>query len=470
MNTDEQLFNQAVAFQRAGQKAEAHAILTDLNRKNPNNGYVWGTLGVVESSLGRIAEALEAMKNAYALDPATEIWKQELGMLLVVVGDLDGAESLTRGPSISSAIIKAKVLEAKGKYSEATEILEAVISEPPPGIYDGRALPVESQLSVAKMLYAQCCRRLGDPLKGIYVLSRPNVVPSTPPHMLGETLLQNCGLLFERGHCFDAMGEYAAAWDCFLAANRSQNVLFDRESFKGQMRRVMEGPIGQTHTGKGGERLIFIVGIPRSGTSLTEQILGRHSQVTPMGERDAMFIMGKKLDARGWPDLSPEEIEEFANLYMEGCPEEGYVTDKMPGNWYHTGLIRQIFPKAQIVHCIRDAQDCLVSCFMQLFSHMGMSFTNSFEGLSLYYELWKSYEVGGLELSYEELVSHPDAAIPQLLEGLGLPFEEACLQPHKATRHVATASYAQVKQPIHSRSIGRGAPYAKYLPFKKETP
>jgi tetratricopeptide (TPR) repeat protein len=410
--------------------------------------------------------AKESLRKAYNLDPSTGMWKQELGFILIAEGTHKEVESMCEDSSLPSKLLMAKLLEAKGEYALALETLEEVIANPPKGVYDGRAVPVEAQLAKAKYIYAQCARRAGDPLKGISMLGRPNVIRSTPPHLVNDAITDNLETLFEKGHCYDAAGDYAAAWDCFLAGNRFQKLPFDAVSYKERIRSVLEAP--HTQAGVGGERLIFIVGIPRSGTSLVEQILGRHSQVTPMGERQEVPLIADQLGKRGWPDLEASEIAKFSDYYLKDCPSEGFITDKMPDNWYHASLIRQLFPQAQIVHCLRNPEDCLVSCFMQMFSGAGMAWANSLEGLSTYYELWESCEVGGVEVHYEELVSHPDDGIRTLLESLKLPFEEGCLHPEGSSRYVPTASYAQVKEPIHSRSVGRGANYAKYLPLKRE--
>lgn len=459
--TDEELFNHAVALQRSNRREEAADILRGLCDRNPENGYLWGTLGLFENSIGHNIQALDALRLAYRLDPITEIWKQELGFLLISEGLLQEVEPLCEGSSLSSTILHAKLCESRGEYAEAMKRLERAISHPPSGVYDGRAIPVEAQLAKAKAIYAQCARRQGEPLKGIYMLSRPNVVPSTPDVLINDVISENIETLFEKGHCFDAAGYYDAAWDCFLAANRVQNLPFNAHEYKGRIRRVMEAP--RTRSGSAGERLIFIVGIPRSGTSLVEQILGEHSQVTAMGERNEMHFIANQLEQRGWPDLTEAEIEDFALYYLRDCPSEGFVTDKMPDNWYQVGLIRQLFPKAQIVHCIRQPEDCLMSCFMQMFSNAGMAWTNSIEGLKTYYELWESFTVGGLEVHYEKLTSNPEDYVRGLLDSLGLPFEESCLSPEKSSRHVSTASYAQVREPIHSKSVGRGTNYQRFF-------
>ena len=459
--SDEQLFNHAIYLHREGRRNEALETLLDLSRRNPDNGYIWGTLGMVWSSVGKIPQAVEAFEKAVRLDPTTEIWRQELGYILIQEGKFTEVEKYCNGSSFSSKLMRAKLWEVQGEDEQALEILEGVIDDPPSGVYDGRALPIEAHLAKAKCIYARCARRRGKSLDGLKMLARPNVIPSTPQHLVQDSLTDNLEVLYEKGYCYDALGEYDAAWSCFLAANQLQNSSFEPEVYKGRIRRGIESP--RSHQGtRGGSNLIFIVGIPRSGTSLVEQILSRHPQVTPMGERTEIAFISHELDAKGWPDLEPSQIDDYADSYLENCPE-GVMTDKMPDNWYNVGLIRQMFPEAKVVHCIRDPQDCLVSCFMQMFGHSGMGWSNSLEGLQTYFNLWKESEVGGLEVHYEELVSRPEEAIRALLEDLDLPYDERCLSPEGSGRHVATASYAQVKEPIHQRSIGRGAHYERHL-------
>lgn len=463
---DEQLFNQAVDYQQQGRNGEALDILLGLSKRHTENGYVHGTLGLVYSSLGRIPDSIESFKRGVVFDPLTKMWQVNLARMLIQNGNLQEALQYAEGESLSDRLTHAKVLEAQAKYREAVEVLDKALATLPRGNYEGRTIPVEADLSYLKMLYSQCCRRLGEPQRALNMLSRPNVIPSTPRSLLSPSLTPSFAVLFEKGMCFDLLGDYPAAWDCFLAANRAMALPYEREVFSGFLERAIKAP--RTHKREhGGSRLIFIVGIPRSGTSLLEQALSRHSQITAMGERPNMLQVSRRLDREGWPDLSPSQLEDLAREYLEECPTEGYVTDKLPDNWWHVDLIRQIFPEATILHCIRDPQDCLTSCFMQMFGHAGMGWAASLEGLQAYYDLWKDFDVGGFDVHYEDLVSDPPKIIRGVLKEVSLPFEDSCTRPHESDRYVSTASYAQVREPIHTKSIGRGANYEKWLPIKK---
>ena len=461
-----QIFDRAIAISKEGRTQEALDILTTLTQEVPDNGYVWGTRAIHLVTLGRCAEGISDYLKAIRLDPQTEIWREELAMLYIREGGISQAMGLVEEGTLGGAVITARVKEAEGKDKEALHIIENALAHLPlEGVYDGRAIPVEVHLAKLKEIYAVLSRRSSQPQKALDMLARPNLIPSTPPHLVHSVVTPNFNLLFERGHAFDLLGDYAAAWDCFVAANLLQGVPFDP--------RELDGRVGMPNRRKSnvgtrsGANLIFIVGIPRSGTSLLEQVLSQHSQVTAMGERGDFAQLAHDLRGRGQPDLGVGEIDQFAASYLEGWPETGFLTDKMPGNWYHLDLIRQVFPSAKIIHCVRDPQDCLVSCFKQRFSSNGLSWSSSPKGIQQYYGLWEKASIEEFEVQYESLVQTPEKVIGGVLDFLTLPFEEGCLTPEKSHRLISTASYAQVRQPIHPRSVGKGYNYAKWLPIKK---
>ena len=362
--------------------------------------------------------------------------------------------------------IQARVLEVQGKCEEALDVIEDALANIPEGVYDGRAIPVEVHLAKLKELYAVTCRRLEKPREALEMLSRPNVTTSTPAHLIAGAVSPNFNALFERGHAFELLENYAAAWDCFLGANLTQALPFDPEELERRIKGPQKAPSTNTST-RSGSNLIFIVGIPRSGTSLLEQILGRHSKVTPMGERGDFIEFSHDLSGRGWPDIEVSQLDRLADSYLSRCPEGEIFTDKMPGNWYQLKLIKQVFPDAKVIHCVRDPQDCLLSCFKQRFSQNGLSWAASPEGIIQYYRLWEEVGVDEFEVQYETLVENPEGEIRRILSFLEIPFEESCLSPEASDRFVATASYAQVKKPIHTKSIGVGHNYKKWLPIKK---
>lgn len=441
---------------QSGNRDGAYQYFQAMLKRYQDNGYLWGVMGMVASSVGRIDEARECYKNSVLLDPKSDIWREQYAFSLVGLGKFEEVEKILEGiNTIGSNVVRAQVREVAGLLKEAITFCEKAVeqaSEVEEVVLDGRKLPPAYFDRKAKVIKAKCLRRMGEYQKGLDTL---------------QGLAWSPELAHELGMLHDKLGNYAEAWGHFSEVNK-QGLVYNRDKFK--IKRELEKKVVRSNTGTlDCSRFIFIVGIPRSGTSLTEQILSMHPEVTAMGERKDLDKIANDLGAAWWPDLSVDQIDQIATIYTKGkhdgpVPEQGYVTDKLPGNWRHTGLIRQMFPGAKIIHCVRNPEDCLASCYMQMFHTIGTSWSNSVEGLKHYYEEWKNTEVDAdVVVRYEELVSSPETEIPSLLESLGLSFHEGCLYPHKSDRHVATASYSQVKKPINTKSIGRGKNYAEFL-------
>jgi tetratricopeptide (TPR) repeat protein len=228
---------------------------------------------------------------------------------------------------------------------------------------------------------------------------------------------------------------------------------------------------------------VFIVGMPRSGSTMTEQIIGGHSKVTSAGEVNyfsvsftAFLEEGPQLVPKrdDWLDLS-KSLGQFAERYMQQISShiEGaeLVTDKWLYNFLKVGLICEVFPQAKIVWCVRDPRDCSVSIYNTHFAK-GHLYTTDFDEIAACYALheevlkyWQKTCPGQFYVqSYEAMVNSPETEVPALLNYCGLPMQEACLNFHQRDNSVLTASMAQVRQPIHSGSVARWRHYESYQP------
>lgn len=240
--------------------------------------------------------------------------------------------------------------------------------------------------------------------------------------------------------------------------------------------------IDKTTKGVAGKRHLTCGGVPRSGSTLVEQVLSAHSEVVAVGEHAGMLEVVRELPATtGGGQRFPECLEkldaglseELARWYLDSLPPAalgaGRVTDKMLGNFLRLGVIAVLLPHARVVHCVRDPVDTCFSCFTQDFAH-GLRFTTDMEHLVSFYrdyrrlmDHWRRVlPLPIFEARYESLVGDPDNSIHRLLEFCGLSREEQCLQPHRARRPVATASAWQARQPIYLSSVGR---WKRYEPF-----
>jgi len=278
---------------------------------------------------------------------------------------------------------------------------------------------------------------------------------------------------FALGEIFDRRGEADAAFARFSAGNEgrkaqmtARDLAFDPESLAAETAAIIEAdPEGASAGAEGNpdERPVFVVGMPRSGTTLVEQILAAHPSVSGAGE--AMSIAA--LDTR----LSDSEMAEATlQTLLKAGGDATRIVDKTPFQFRDLGLIRRLFPKAWIIHCRRDALDTGLSCFMQNFvedypwscdlEHIG-HFINAYERLMGH---WREVLQGGfLEVDYEELTRGPETEIRRLIDFVGLDWDPACLAFHKARRPVLSASNWQVRRPMYASSVGRASRYGAHL-------
>jgi hypothetical protein len=244
--------------------------------------------------------------------------------------------------------------------------------------------------------------------------------------------------------------------------------------------------------GSESQRPIFIIGMPRSGTTLVEQILSSHPLVYGGGELETInhivfneLLKDVKRDdqlpsySKQLERLDQHGAERLCDLYLahisELAGDEPRVTDKMPGNFFHLGLIALLFPQARIIHCRRQPFDLCLSCYFQNFVGPHYYAWN-LENLGRYYQQymrlmdhWRAtLPIALLEVDYEEIVDDQEGVSRRLIDHCGLPWDEGCLDFHQNQRRVETASKWQVRQPIYRRSVDRWKNYEQFLgPLKQ---
>lgn len=277
---------------------------------------------------------------------------------------------------------------------------------------------------------------------------------------------------FELGHLYDAMGEYDKAFEAFEIANAGhvQGKTLHAESmismWTPEMLKAM--PMSSIET----DRPVFIVGMPRSGTTLTEQILAGHPSVDGIGECPLIGQMLRRLTPSS---LTSEHIDSYAQEYLDLLdqrvePGIERVIDKHIGAERTLGLISRLFPRAKVIHCLRDPLDSCLSSYFQNFG-VNVPYSRDLGGLGRQYVAHRQvmdhwYEVLDLEIlpsSYEELVVDIEPRAKQLVAHVGLEFDEGCLRFHESRKHVATASSVQVRQPIYQTSKQRWRNYQSHL-------
>jgi len=301
-------------------------------------------------------------------------------------------------------------------------------------------------------------------------------------------------LLFAWGQALDARGDYAGAADQLRDANRLGSSLArgDRrfqpellERFADDTIRAFDPAFFARTAGAGLDtrRPVFIVGLPRSGTTLIEQILASHPAVHGAGELALAQQMYDSLPTSLKTDVTPIEcvakldaamVRQLASAYfnrlrsLTGDRAER-VVDKMPENYKHLGLLSALFPNATIIHCRRDLRDVALSCWMTdfqsvLWAHDPAHIAAAFRVYQRLMDHWRTALPATIhEVNYEETVSDLEGVARRLLAALGLDWDPACLEFHRTPRAIRTGSLHQVRQPLYRQSVGRWKQYHNEL-------
>tara|TARA_R110002072_G_scaffold154014_5_gene303706 strand:+ start:227 stop:1909 length:1683 start_codon:yes stop_codon:yes gene_type:complete len=390
---------------------------------------------------------------------------QSLGLWEDAMANYD--KSLALAPDQPATIAeRAGLLDEMGQSDQAYSILKALIARAP------------TSISVA-VSFINMAVRQKKAQEAEAVFERVAQGPLRSP---GDAQ----SVAFAGAQLHDSLGNHDQAFEQLERALAKSPRVYDAQAAEAVANAIIEffpAPSAQRpHAGDSQlPTPIFVVGMPRSGTSLTEQLLGRSPLVRKGGERRELGVAAYHLGLTNLngeylcpPQLSQQQIEEGRALYYKDLPaaqlDRRFLVDKLPGNINNLGVARQLFPEAPLILCRRDPRDVSLSCLMQNFSE-GSAFSFSMSAMGHYYgcyhrieDHWRRYFGAQLYLlDYAALVSSLDSELPRLFAHCGLPFEEQMLSREGSTGRVATASYYQVRQPIYQSSIQRWRHYEKHL-------
>ena len=503
-------YNLGIALHGAERLAEAITTFEEAIRLQPDYAEAWFNLGVTCQELGQFEQAEAAYRKAIRITPFLAQIHLKLGEVLSKQYREDAAlESFQKAYDLdrnNPAVIArlAESLHDTGRTDQAIRLLQEALKNQPQQLslmsLQGRLLHTAGHIAEAEDIYRQAMALKQDAAQVCFGFSRIRKFSREDKEIIHqmEALLENKNLneserqsiCFALGKIHDDCEEYEKAFRYYTDANAIQHKRkrYDRqahERFIDNAISVFTKEFFDKFSGLGTEvgKPIFIVGMPRSGTTLTEQIIASHPEVTGGGELLYFSSISKGLPfmlGSGVPyplccrSLERQQAEliiwNYLALLDRHSATASFVTDKMPGNYKYLGLIRMLFPGAPIIHCRRDPLDVCLSIYFQNFSK-AHDYAHDLMDIGHYYlqyarlmAHWRRVLPGPfMECRYETLINNQETCSQSLIAFCGLAWDDGCLEFYQQKRDVRTASNWQVRQPIYTRSVKRWKNYEKYL-------
>lgn len=551
----------------SGHLAEAETILKQVLVATPDFHPAYHTLGLIAYEVGKLPLAVDLIAHAIELDKKVTLYHRNIGEMCRRLGRLDEAVAAgLRATELSQDDLDAHynlglaltdkcewdaaihayqralelnpdhglswnnlgaALEKKGDKAEAEAAYAKAVALNPSHHEAqnnlGAIYSEQGKLEDASRCFNEAIKANPDFSEAHFNLSSLKTYRKDDPHLIylernmgkvaGMPMNARIRYWFALGKAREDVAHYDEAFAAYAEGNRLQHALLPFDEAKAD---AILGKVIATFTRKffearkdvrGCDKVpIFIVGMPRSGTTLLEQILSSHSDVYGAGElidlnQVIMTASGKpgfsptisekakvacRIEARPtsedlsrFPDfvprLSAEDFRQMGESYAKQvwklAPDAEYITDKMPANFFYIGMIRLMLPNAKIIHAMRDPMDSCFSNYSRLFNDT-MEFAYDLGTLGRYYARyitlmrhWHDVLPPGtiLDLPYEDMVADTEGQARRILDYVGLPWDSNCLAFHQNKRHVKTASVAQVRKPIYKTSVARWQHFEKHL-------
>ena len=461
------------ALRGLGRFEEAEAALRRAAQLEPDSAARQTNLGNVLADLKRFEEAAKCYRRAIELNPSFVLAHFGLATQLRFSGDMEAAvESYRTAVSLSPAqpVVwndLGRALRALGRFDEAVDAFR-------------RALAINADFADAYRNLATC-QQLAAGEREITRLSDLSERPDLPLEERAAAGFAMAKALDDAERFDEAFTEYDRANHVYGAWLAAAGKRFDVE----MLRRLIDEKVAAfTHTffgsvadwGSPSELPVFIVGMPRSGTSLVEQIAARHSRVFGAGELtdigEIAAELGPLLDATGRQAATVRRLADKHLIRLAAVGGSAHrVIDKLPDNVFELGVIATLFPAARIIFCRRDPRDICLSCYFQKFTAGQLIFSYDLADCARRYleterltAHWRQVlPLRMLDVEYEALVRDLEGESRRLISFLDLEWEPACLDFHRTKRTITTASSWQVRQPLYDRSAGRWRKYERHL-------
>ncbi|MGD2129856.1 MAG: sulfotransferase [Lysobacterales bacterium] len=457
---------QATQAHEAGQLAFAEQAYRGLIAERVKQPQLFNNLAMICLQSGRLAEAHRLLKQALSIDPGFAAARMHLATVYEQSGKTKRALAIferlvSEHPEMFIArYLMANLLKAQGKIEEATAHYLKIMEQQP-------------NYTQAHFTYSGVhkYRDPGDPhIASMLELYEQDSLDADGKIHLAFALAK----AFEDLEDYPRSFEYLEAGNDLRAAKYNYAIDSDRTLFENIAETFSPEALADLRvTGQASDRPIFIVGMPRSGTTLVEKILASHSEVFGGGELDFFYRLGASRFLseashflfRPLNSYSREAYESIGKEYLEKINRLNdravRITDKMPFNFMMIGLIRLALPNARIIHCVRDPRDTCLSIYRQNFTTENYRFAYNLRSVAQFHKLyqklmehWHRVFPGEIyDIEYESLTRDAEAEIRRLLSACNLEWQDACLHFDKSEAMVRTASFYQVRQPMYTSSV-----------------
>jgi len=457
-------------YRATGHSKEALASYREAVRIMPDLLEAYTSMAILLAKEHQFEEAMACHVRAVQLKPNSALADEALGWIMLHRNGAASAidrfrRAVATDPNLMGAWNSLGLaLQYGGRFEEAAECFRHILSvRPDSAIAHKELLDGSKETSDTQI----------EPLKNL--LLQPNL--SISERISGEFAL---GTALDRAQRFDeAFSHFALANTLEKQQRASIGETYDANGFHARVNRLIEvfTPEFFKHHRSWGDPLelpVFVVGMPRSGTTLAQQIAASHPQVYGAGELSGIFQISKTLDSTDAAQWNADSVKEAANQHRDYLrrlnDRASRIIDKMPANLYYLGLIAVLFPRARVILCRRDARDTCLSCYFQSFSG-GNIFSYDLANCGHHHrendrlaDHWRRVlPMAMLEFTYEEVVADLEGQSRRLIDFLGVPWDPACLEFYRTKTTVLTSSVWQVRQPIYQSSVGRWRHYERHL-------
>jgi tetratricopeptide (TPR) repeat protein len=510
LSPERRMMAHAAEHQRAGRLEDAEHLYRRVLRHNPGNVDALRLLAMLSLNAQREAEAESLLLRALAIAPDFLAAWLDLGKLR---SDLDRySEALecfdrvlaVEPRNVQALFLKAQALAQAAFTHEAIDAYRQCLAARPDHIGAllglGHVLKAVGQYQPAVNSYNECIRQrpeFGETYWSLANLKTYRFDDAALTEMQrrvaagGLTVSSEVNFRFAIAKALEDRGEFDRAWEFYASGNQLQRkeVSYDpvqTEVINDRLIETFSAEFIASHGGVGNpdDAPIFIVGLPRSGSTLLEQILASHSAVEGTSElpylgRLTTWLNRNRAEGVNYPEavreLESRHFEQLGTDYLKYARLHrrrgaAFFIDKMPNNFPNIGFLSVILPNARVIDARRHPLDATVSCYRQLFAK-GQAFTYDLTEIGEYYlqyqrmmDHWAKVLPGKvLTVQYEEVVGDLEGQARRMLDFCGLPFEESCLRFYESDRPVRTPSSEQVRQPIYDRSIGQWRRFERHV-------